>query len=147
MGRRSKRSGKRWERDASKELSGDWTVVPGSGAFGPLMNDSSLYGDLIGAYPWFEKKFRADAKFGYGGNTQMTIKRDWFTKIRDEATKNGNDDYPCVILKFKNVRSGDTGSSKVMCINLDVWNDMMAHLEMVWEEYMELLEDKNGLYG
>lgn len=144
MGRRAKRAGNRWERESADELSehgGEWKRIPGSGALASLAKVPMLGGDLVGKYPWFEKNFRGEAKYGYGGSKQMTLKREWFQKIQTEADR--VDDHPCVILKFKNVTTGDS-SAKIICFSIETWNELMEELEDLWYEYQQLLEKVYG---
>jgi len=142
MGRSQKRSGSRWEREAAKELSkhcGKWKRVPGSGALGTQLGDSSLLGDLVGYYPWFKQPIKAEAKFGYGGSKQITVKRSWIVKIRDQAGRA----YAALILKFKGVYSGDP-SAKLIVFDFETWHRMMNDLEDLWEEHLVLLEAHYG---
>lgn len=142
MGRRSKQAGSRWEREAAKELSkykGKWKRVPGSGALGTIMNDASLQADVVGEYPWWHNEIRAEAKYGYGGKTQITLKREWLDKIREEAK--GTDSFPCLLLKMRDVISGDRNSAKLICFNFDTWNNLMEEIGELWEEYQNILDD------
>ncbi len=141
MGRRAKQAGSRWERDAAKELSkhsGEWKRIPGSGALSHTFKDVSLSSDLVGKYPWWVKSLRGEAKYGYGGQKQMAVKREWFTKNRKEALEAHG--LPCLLIKFRDVMGGDRESAKVICFNFDTWIKMMEELEEIWEEYLEILE-------
>lgn len=135
------RKGKRWEREASKYLSkygGDWNRIPGSGAMASQLGDASLGSDMVGRYPWWTKNLRGEAKYGYGGSKQMTLKRGWITKNREEAA--AARDWPCLVLKFKGVTGGDIESAKLICFNFDTWLAMMYELQELYEENIKLLE-------
>lgn len=141
MGRSPGQKGKRWEQGAAKELTrgcGYWRRTPGSGAFGTQTGDASITGDLIGRYPWW-KDFKGEAKYGYGTSKQLTLQREWVRKIREEAGRSRQ--YPCVLVKFKNVRSGDIASSKLIMFDLETWNKMMEELGRIWEHYLRLLDE------
>lgn len=140
MGRAPGQRGKKWERDAVKELTrgcGYWRRTPASGAFGTQTGDASITGDLIGRYPWW-KDFKAEAKYGYGTPKSITLQREWVTKIREEAKRSRQ--LPCLLIKFKNVRSGDIASSKLIIFDLQTWNKMMEDIGKIWTHYLELLE-------
>ena len=44
-------------------------------------------------------------------------------------------------MKFKNVRSGDIASSKLIMFDLETWNKMMEELGRIWEHYLRLLDE------
>ena len=105
----SKRKGTQWERDATKILNeiiyGKWKRVPGSGALGAILQEPTLQGDITGKdIPGLPKGFMLDAKVGYGGSTQLTIKKKWLDKIRKEAEATYS--IPAVICKFSGSRQG-----------------------------------------
>lgn len=116
--------------------------IPGSGSFGSPMRDPSLLGDVEMYPPWFKTPMKGEAKHGYGGPQHMTIKREWFKKIREEARKD-HDKIPFLVLKFKGVTSPDPeerASASVIAFNLDTFNDMLVQLEEWWELLQMLLE-------
>lgn len=140
MGKRPAIKGKRWEREAAAELTknqGYWKRIPGSGALGTNLGDASLKGDVLGRYPWWCRPLRAEAKYGYGTSRQMQLMREWVEKIREQS--DGSDSLPCLLLKFKNVTTGDP-SAKLIAFDLETWNRMMAMLEEFWVEHLKLLE-------
>jgi hypothetical protein len=142
---RSKIKGDKFERDAAKMLSENGAIfkrVPGSGSIGTNLGMASLTGDLQGHYPWFRRDFRLEAKVGYGTSKQMTLKREWFTKIRDQAALDNK--YPAVVIKFNDVTGGDIGSATAICFNLDVWNQLMSDIKELNDEYTVLLEKYYG---
>ena len=139
----SKNKGSRWEREAAKELSesgGDWKRIPGSGSLGSNLGISNLMGDLTGRYPWFKKLIKAENKVGYGTSKQITLKREWILKNREQA--NLDSKYPCLIFKFDDVTGGDLGSAKVIAFNIDTWNEMMSDIQDIYEQYLKLLEEE-----
>jgi hypothetical protein len=140
MGRSPGRSGKRWEREAARELTtgcGSWKRMPGSGSFGTAIGDASITGDLLGRYPWW-KDLKAEAKFGYGTSKKMNLKREWLVKIREQASRSRQ--YPCLLLKFKGVTGGDLESAKLIAFDLETWKKMMEQLGDLWAHYLTLLE-------
>ena len=60
-----------------------WKRVPLSGSMGTILAEPDLAGDVTGKIESIPKKFKVEAKVGYGGSTQMTIKKSWFDKIRE----------------------------------------------------------------
>ncbi len=147
---RSKAKGDNFERWAAKQLTehqGVWRRIPGSGSIGTNLKMSNLTGDLEGRYPWFTKAFKGEGKVGYGTSKQMTVKREWFTKVREQAGLDNK--YPAVILKFNDVTGGDIGSATVICFNMDTWSSMMKDLDELYQEYLVMLnqhyKDDKGL--
>jgi hypothetical protein len=138
---RSKAKGDNFERGVSKMLSvhqGVWRRIPGSGSIGTNLKMSNLTGDLEGRYPWFTRAFKGEGKVGYGTSKQMTLKREWFTKVREQAEADNK--YPAVVIKFNDVTGGDIGSATAICFNVDTWNKMMADLDELYAEYLTLLD-------
>jgi len=94
--------------------------VIGSGAFGKIWRDPRLLGDLNINFPFLRKLILAELKFGYGGPTQITVKREWIDKIIEEAKI--LDKYPALIFKFKGARGK---SSKMVCFDWDAFVEIM----------------------
>jgi len=137
---RSKAKGDTFERWAAKELSingGKWHRIPGSGSIGTNLKMSTLTGDFEGQYPWFRKAFKGEGKVGYGTSKQMTLKREWFTKVREQAKLDNK--YSAVVIKFNDVTGGDIGSATAVCFNIDTWNIMMSDIQELYDEYIVLL--------
>ena len=81
-----------------------WKRIPMSGAIGTFMNEPDLQGDVVGVVESFTKKFRIEAKVGYGGATQLTLKKEWLDGInRDSANSNS---IPMMMGKFSGARDG-----------------------------------------
>lgn len=105
----SKKKGTDFERDIIKKLNtkvkkGKFKRVAGSGAFGTIMSIPDLFGDITGEVEGFPKKFRGEAKVGYGGAKSLTMKKEWLDKIVMEA--NSTYSIPFLIARFSNSRSG-----------------------------------------
>jgi hypothetical protein len=123
----NKDKGTRWERQAKELLNerfpGTWNRIVGSGSVGSIMGIPALKGDLYGIYEFFPKRFLAECKVGYGGQ-QMTVKKEWFDKVKKEAQETFS--LPVVLLKFDYSRSG---TRYIICMDFDVWNLIMEELE------------------
>jgi hypothetical protein len=107
MAKKQKVKGVRWERDAVDLLKeafpdGKFKRVAGSGAIGTIMDEPLLAGDIMAVFPHLSREFRAEAKVGYGGATQMALKREWFEKIKKEAK--GTYSLPMLMGKFSGAR-------------------------------------------
>jgi len=105
----AKQKGTSWERDATKLLTelirgSHWKRIAGSGAIGTILNEPLLTGDIAGKLEGVGKSIRAEAKVGYGGSTQMSVKREWLEKIREEAE--GSFSIPLLLGKFSGARGG-----------------------------------------
>lgn len=81
-----------------------WKKIPGSGAIGTTMGEPILQGDISGSVDSFRKQFKGEAKVGYGGATQLTLKKEWLDKIREEALRTNS--IPFMIGKFSGARGG-----------------------------------------
>lgn len=135
----NKDKGTRWERDAVKLLNeqfpSTWKRIPGSGAFGTRIEVPILKGDLAGKYYFLPRKFLGEAKAGYGG-TQMTVKKEWFDKIAEEAGESYS--LPVVVLKFMGARSG---VKHVIAMDFEVWNEMLAEIRDMYELLVNMHKD------
>jgi hypothetical protein len=81
-----------------------WKRIPTSGAIGTRMEIPLLYSDIIGEVKNFPKRIRVEAKAGYGGSKQFTIKKEWLDKIFLEAKNTYS--VPLLIGKFSGARGG-----------------------------------------
>jgi len=104
-----KQKGNKWERDASKLLeeaipNSVWKRIPGSGAIGTIVKESLLTGDITGTVELYPKKFKGEAKIGYGGAKQLALKKEWLDKIVEEAKNNYS--IPFLVGRFSGSRSG-----------------------------------------
>jgi hypothetical protein len=130
----SKRKGTQWERDATKLLNefiyGKWKRVPGSGALGAILEEPTLQGDITGKdIPGLPKGFMLDAKVGYGGSTQLTIKKKWLDKIRKEAEATYS--IPAVICKFSGSRQG---AQVFVVMDLEAFAELVNRPSEIQEE-------------
>jgi Holliday junction resolvase len=135
-----KDKGRRWERDATKKLNerikdSNFKRIPGSGAMGTILKEPLLASDIQGKVPYFNNKFILEAKVGYGGTKYMTMRKEWFDKVAEEAeTAMGT---PGLVCKFDNVR---VGTSTFVAFDLDVFSDMMNEVNDLYIELNELYE-------
>lgn len=104
-----KRKGSDFERLAVELLNAlvqesEWKRVPGSGAIGTSLAEPLLTSDIIGRVNSIPKKFKVEAKVGYGGATQLALKKEWLDKIKQEAEATFS--VPLLIGKFSGAREG-----------------------------------------
>jgi len=99
--------------------------IAGSGALGTVMHEPSLTGDVIMELPNFEKKFRGEAKVGYGGDTQLTVKKEWFDKIKQEADNSYA--FPLLLCKFLGAKKKD-GVQYFVALDLNSFCDIMNYV-------------------
>ena len=137
MTKNVKQMGSRWEKELAGLLKGK--RQPSSGAFGTQTHNASLTGDVVVKYPWWNKLLHIECKYGYGGATQLSLKRDWLVKVREEAELAKR--YPILAIKFRDVMGGDRESAKVICINVDTWNAMMEEVRGLYLDYLTLLKE------
>lgn len=105
----SKNKGANFERDLVKQLTSllpgsEWKRIPSSGSMGTIMNEPTLAGDLNGRLKNFPTKFKVEAKIGYGGAKQFTLKKEWLDKVKAEALKTFS--IPFLLGRFSGSRSG-----------------------------------------
>lgn len=135
----SKRKGSDWERDFAKLLEkyidSEAKRIPGSGALGTNLDLPILQGDVRAKFPGFEKPFVFEAKVGYGGSKQMTIKKLWFDKIREQAEASLG--VPAVALKFTSAR---TGIKYVVAFDFDTFVGIISYVNDLVEELNDLYE-------
>lgn len=137
---KAKKKGTRWERDAVKLLEeniagSSWRRLAGSGAIGTIMKEPLLKGDISGLIPYLGKSFRAEAKVGYGGATQLSFKREWLEKIREEAE--GTYSIPLVLCKF----SGARGKSKhFVAMDFEAFAELLNQVKTIADSEEELLK-------
>jgi hypothetical protein len=105
----SKRKGADFERKIAKLLTdklkqGIFKRVAGSGAFGTISDEPYFMGDLNGEVYGLPRRFKLEAKIGYGGSTQMTLKKKWLDKILEEASHTNS--IPALVGRFSGSRDG-----------------------------------------
>ena len=113
-----KRSGTGFERQIVKYLDRiskywKWKRVAGSGALGTNLKEPGLMGDVVGKSDNVPFDIKLEAKFGYGGAKQLTVKKEWLDKIREEASF--TNDLPALVARFKNARKG---TEEFVCMDI-----------------------------
>jgi hypothetical protein len=78
--------------------------IPASGAIGTSLGEPLLTGDVKLEVPCLPRKLKIEAKVGYGGETQLTVKKEWLDKIKMEAKNDYS--YPLLACKFSGSRAG-----------------------------------------
>lgn len=133
---KQKKKGSDFERLAVELLnrfvkSSHWRRIPGSGAIGTSMDEPSLQGDISGRMDALKRTFKAEAKVGYGGATQLTLKKEWLDKIADEARSTNS--IPFLIGKFSGSRNGTkvfvTLDLDTFCLLLNTITELHEELE------------------
>lgn len=81
-----------------------WQRIPGSGSIGTILGEPLLMSDIVGDVESLPKKFSVEAKVGYGGKTQFTLKKEWLDKVKQEADTSFR--IPFLIGKFSGARDG-----------------------------------------
>jgi len=134
-----KKKGSKWERDAVKLLNENfphtWKKIPMSGAAGTILDIAVLKPDLLGKYDHFDRVFAGEAKTGYGGATQLTLKRKWFDKIAMQASEMFA--VPMIFGKFSGSKS-DT--RYFVAMTFQAWDDLMNQVADLYEENIDLRE-------
>ena len=120
-----KRKGSDWERELVKILNkaiqnGTFKRVPGSGAMGTYLEEPALYSDIKGKVIGLEKPIKIEAKVGYGGSKQLTLKKEWLDKIALEASRTYS--IPFLIGRFSGSRSG---VENFVVMDLQIFIDLM----------------------
>lgn len=109
MVNKSKVKGSNWEREFVDLLEDNIKGVhakriAGSGAIGTSLGEPLLSGDVVVKFDELPFTFRIECKTGYGGSTQLTLKKEWLDKIRKEAQNTYS--IPALAGKFLGSRSG-----------------------------------------
>jgi len=137
MVNREKKKGFDWERKIAEIFNDklaikNWKRIPGSGALGTILNISSLRGDVKGNFNFMTKPILVEAKTGYGGSKQLTIKKEWLDKIKEEAdTVYG---IPILVCKFLNAR---VGVKNFVVMDMDDFLDLISEAESIYTELVE----------
>lgn len=98
-----------WEKELEALLNksldkGSFRTVPSSGALGTILGEPELSGDLKGRVSGLQFPIRIEAKVGYGGATQLTVKKEWLDKIDEEARATFS--MPVLACRFSGSRKG-----------------------------------------
>lgn len=140
MGNPMKAKGSAFERLAVEILNtlvknSIWKRIPGSGAIGTVLGEPLLTSDIIGIVSAIPKRFKVEAKVGYGGATQFTLKKEWLDKVAKEAE--GSFSIPFLIGKFLGAREG----TKVFVVmDVEVFASIINHITNLQEK----LDKENG---
>jgi len=134
--------GSKFERDIAELLTklikkSSWSRIPMSGAIGTNMGISHFRGDVNGTVDSMPKKFKIEAKVGYGGAKQLTLKREWLEKIKEEAES----DYaiPLMAGKF----SGSRGTVKTfICMDTDTFAYLINYITDLDEQLQEAISNE-----
>lgn len=140
-----KTKGTQFERDAVKMLQkaikdSQWRRMPTSGAMGTIMKEPLLSGDIQGRINGLSRKIVMEAKVGYGGATQMTLKRDWLDKVIKEAQQSYS--IPMLIGKFSGSR-GDVREFVIM--DFDTFAFVMNHIVELDKQVTQMADEKHDM--
>jgi Holliday junction resolvase len=141
---KQRRKGDDWEREfrelLEKRLNAEAKRIPGSGSLGTALDEPMLQGDVRAKFPGLSKEFRFENKVGYGGSKQLTIKREWFDKIREEAERTFS--IPAVACKFSGARK-EGGTKYFISLDLDAFVEIINYINDLMEELDSLYEERN----
>jgi Holliday junction resolvase len=141
----SKNKGKRFEREVAKKLNqivndSEWKRIPGSGALGTILDEPRLGSDVRGKIASQSKDIVIEAKSGYGGSKQLTVKREWFNKLEEEAEKAMA--FPVVACKFSGSRKG---TRIFIAMDIDRFAELMNYQNRLYNELQEVYKDMADL--
>lgn len=131
---KNKRKGNDFERQAVDILNAlvrdsEWKRIPGSGSLGTALGEPLLTSDIVGKVNHIPKKFKVEAKVGYGGAKQFGLKKEWLDKIALEASATHS--TPFLIGKFSGAREG----VKVFTVmDVEVFASILNHISRLQEE-------------
>lgn len=142
MGNPMKAKGSAFERLAVELLNvlvknSIWKRIPGSGAIGTVLGEPLLTSDIIGIVSAIPKRFKVEAKVGYGGATQFTLKKEWLDKIIEEAK--GSFSIPFLIGKFSGARE-KSGVQVFVVMDVETFASVLNHITNLQEN----LDKANG---
>ena len=139
----AKVKGTTFERDIKNKLNkhlknGSFSRVAGSGAIGTVAHEPLLTGDLNGKIKGFSRKFKGECKVGYGGATQLTLKKEWLDKVIEQAEQAYS--IPIFFGKFSGARKSD-GVQEFIVLDFDTFvymmnivSDLQTELDIVYEK-------------
>lgn len=144
MVNKNKRKGDAWERELVKILNekiigADARRIPGSGSIGTYLNLPILQGDVVLKVDDFPKEFKFEAKVGYGGSTQMAVKKEWFDKVAEEAERTFS--IPAVASKFSGARDG---TKQFVALDMDIFCDIINYVTELKREIEKLEKEKEN---
>lgn len=132
-----KRKGSQWERDLAELFNryikkSLWKRVAGSGALGTIMVEPTLNSDVKGRVASIAQEFKVECKVGYGGATQLTVKKEWFDKVREEALRSFG--IPLIACKFSGAREG---TRYFVAMDIDVFANLLNRITELNDELLE----------
>lgn len=109
--------------------SSEFKKTPSSGALGTIVGEPNFTGDVRGRVFGVPQKIKIEAKVGYGGAKQMTVYKEWFDKIAEEAAQ----DYslPMVACRFSGSRGG---VENFVAMDLDIFIKLMNLISQMQED-------------
>lgn len=106
-----------------------WKRIPGSGAIGTSLQEPLLTADVVGKMEALAKPIKAECKVGYGGATQLTLRKEWLDKVKMEADATFG--IPVLFGKF----SGARGGVQVFAVmDIETFASMLNHITNLQEE-------------
>ena len=140
----AKNKGSRFEKEVVEYLNKNlieakFKKIPGSGAIGTVINEPFLKGDITGTVFGVPKKLKGECKAGYGGEKQLTIKKEWLNKIIEEASQ----DYalPFLTGKFSGARAKD-GVQIFTILDIDTFVYLLNLVTTLQKELDEFYKEK-----
>lgn len=109
--------------------SSEFKKTPSSGALGTIVGEPNFTGDVRGRVHGIPQKIKIEAKVGYGGAKQMTVYKEWFDKIAEEAAQ----DYsiPLVACRFSGSRGG---VQNFIAMDIDIFIQLMNLISQMQED-------------
>jgi Holliday junction resolvase len=138
----AKRKGNQWERDLAEIFNklikkSNWKRVAGSGALGTIMFEPTLSADVKGKVESIPQEFKVECKVGYGGSTQLALKKVWIDKIREEAARSYG--IPILACKFSGAREG---TKYFVAMDVEVFADLINRITELHEDLSKVrMED------
>ena len=113
--------------------------IAGSGAMGTILEEPLLTGDVLLEFPGFPQKFRVECKTGYGGSKQLTIKKVWLDKIKEEAKNSYS--IPMIACKFLDAR--ENGVKYFLTLDIQTFCDIINYVNSLKKELDLVYGSKN----
>lgn len=140
MSNPQKQKGSAFERLAVDTLNdlvegSNWKRIPGSGAIGTSLDEPLLTADIVGKVEAIPRKFKVEAKVGYGGATQFALKKEWLDKVILEAKNSFS--IPFLIGKFSGARAG---VQVFAVMDIETFASVLNHITHLQNEIDKLSE-------
>lgn len=94
------------------------------------MKEGSLTADVSGKVQGFNKKIKGECKVGYGGATQLTLKKEWIDKVIKQSSQDYS--FPILFGKFSGARKSD-GVQMFVVMDVDNFIDLMNYITKLSE--------------